>query len=195
VEEARGDVQVLLAALEARDPSTARHSRAVIDLAERVALRLGLSEEAVEEAVLVAALQDVGKIALPDRVLHQHGLLDDIDRSIMRDHPAAGAHLLLRIPGLAYLAEAVRATHERWDGEGYPDRLAGEDIPLASRIVFVCDAYNAMISPRPYRSAMTQVGAMFELARCQGTQFCPDCTAALLSVLELEHETMAALAP
>jgi putative nucleotidyltransferase with HDIG domain len=180
-----------MAALEARDPSTARHSLAVVDLAQRVALRLGLSEAVVKEAVLVAALHDVGKIAVPDRILHKPGPLDEREQAIMRDHSMAGARLVLELSEVAHLAEAVRATHERWDGLGYPDGLSGENIPLSSRIVFVCDAYDAMISPRPYRRAMTHERAVEELLRCRGTQFCPQCTDALLAVLEFERATAA----
>jgi putative nucleotidyltransferase with HDIG domain len=188
------EVQALVAALEARDPSTARHSRSVVEIAERVALRLGLSEDAVAEAASVAALHDIGKLAVPDRILLKPGPLDDIERTIMRDHSAAGARILLAVQELAHLAEAVRATHERWDGRGYPDGLAGESIPLASRIVFVCDAYDAMTSPRPYRASIGHVRAEAELRRCRGSQFCPQATDALLAVLEVEHTAAAAVA-
>jgi HD-GYP domain-containing protein (c-di-GMP phosphodiesterase class II) len=165
----------------------------VVALAERVALRLGLSEGEVAEATEVAMLHDIGKIAVPDRILHKPRPLDVAERAIMHDHAAAGARILLHVPELAHLAEAVRATHERWDGQGYPDGLGGERIPLASRIVFVCDAYDAMTSPRPYRPAMGHERAVVELRRCRGTQFCPQCTDALLAVLELEYMTAAAL--
>jgi HD-GYP domain-containing protein (c-di-GMP phosphodiesterase class II) len=184
------DQEVLLAALQARDPGTARHTRGVIDLAERAAIRLGLSDEGVDEVAQVAALHDVGKLSTPDSVLLKSGRLDDAERRIMQAHTIAGAELLSRIPSLAHLQQAVRATHERWDGTGYPDGLAGPMIPLASRIVFVCDAYDAMTSVRPYRASLLgQDAAIAEIEGCAGTQFCTRSAEALVAVLEFERET------
>jgi HD-GYP domain-containing protein (c-di-GMP phosphodiesterase class II) len=182
--------EVLLAALEARDPGTARHTRSVVDLAERVAIRLGLSDEGVAEVAQVAALHDIGKLATPDTILQKTGVLNDAERAIMQGHTVVGGDLLGRIPSLAHLELAVRATHERWDGAGYPDRLAKTMVPLASRIVFVCDAYDAMTSPRPYRAAILGDGAAAdEIRRCAGTQFCPRSAEALVAVLAFERET------
>jgi HD-GYP domain-containing protein (c-di-GMP phosphodiesterase class II) len=184
------DQDVLLAALEARDPGTARHTAHVAELAERVAIRLGLSDDGVEEVAQVAALHDVGKLATPDSILLKSGPLDEAERTIMEAHTIVGGDVLARIPSLAHLERAVRATHERWDGTGYPDGLCGATIPLASRIVFVCDAYDAMTSVRPYRAVvMDNDAAIAELERCAGTQFCPRSAEALIAVVEFERET------
>jgi len=184
------DQDVLLAALEARDPGTARHTRQVVELAERVAIRLGLSDEGVDEVAQVAALHDVGKLATPDSILLKSGPLDHAERTMMEAHTIVGGDLLSRIPSLSHLERAVRATHERWDGAGYPDGLCGAMIPLASRIVFVCDAYDAMTSIRPYRSAVLgQDRAAAEIERCAGSQFCPRSAEALVAVLQFERET------
>jgi HD-GYP domain-containing protein (c-di-GMP phosphodiesterase class II) len=182
-------MEVLLEALEARDPGTARHTRGVLDLAERVAIRMGISDEGVAEVGQVAGLHDIGKLTTPDCILHKSGPLDEGELIVMRAHTVLGGELLSRIPSLAHLERAVRASHERWDGTGYPDRLAGAMIPLASRIVFVCDAYDAMTSVRPYRTAILgQDAAAAEIRRCSGTQFCPRSADALVAVLELERE-------
>jgi HD-GYP domain-containing protein (c-di-GMP phosphodiesterase class II) len=101
-----------------------------------------------------------------------------------------GGGLLAHIPSLSHLEGAVRAMHERWDGAGYPDGLYGRTIPLASRIVFVCDAYDAMVSPRPYRTALVHDVAIDEIRRCSGTQFCPVSAQALIAVLAFEHDTV-----
>jgi putative nucleotidyltransferase with HDIG domain len=183
------DLDGILSALAARDPGTARHSRDVRNLAERVAIRLGLTDEGVAEVAQVAALHDVGKLATPDGILFKPSPLNVLEQAIMREHAAEGAFIVAELPALSHLAEAVRATHERWDGCGYPDGLSGAEIPLASRIVFVCDAYDAMVSPRPYRPALRPELAVAEIRRCAGTQFCPASATALLGVLELEAET------
>jgi HD-GYP domain-containing protein (c-di-GMP phosphodiesterase class II) len=181
--------EVLLAALEARDPGTSRHTRGVIDLSERVAIRLGLPDKGVAEVAQVAALHDIGKLATPDAILNKTGVLDESERAIMQAHTILGGELLGCIPSLAHLERPVRATHERWDGTGYPDRLARTMIPLASRIVFVCDAYDAMTSPRPYRASILGKGAAAnEIRRCAGTQFCPRSAEALVAVLAFERE-------
>jgi len=180
------DQEVLLAALEVRDPGTARHTEHVVELAERVAIRLGLSDDGVEEVAQVAALHDLGKLATPDSILLKSGPLDHAERTVMEAHTIVGGDLLSRIPSLAHLERAVRATHERWDGAGYPDGLCGAMIPLASRIVFVCDAYDAMTSVRPYRPALGHDAAATEIQRCAGSQFCPRSAQALLAVLEFE---------
>jgi two-component system, cell cycle response regulator len=181
--------EVLLAALAAGDPGTARHARSVTDLAERVAIRLGLPDEEVAEVGQVAALHDIGKLATPDSILHKPGPLTDGERTVMHEHTIVGGELMAHIPSLCHLEGAVRATHERWDGAGYPDGLYGRTIPLASRIVFVCDAYDAMVSPRPYRPALGHDFALDEIRRCSATQFCPISAQALIAVLAFEYDT------
>jgi putative nucleotidyltransferase with HDIG domain len=179
-------LRALLAAVNARDSYTALHSRQVVTLARTVARRLGLEDAQVNEVEHVALLHDLGKIAVPDAILRKPGPLTPTEQAIMRRHPVVGAEILASTPELAYLAPAVRAEHERWDGDGYPHGLAGEAIPIASRITFVCDAYNAMTSNRPYRRAMSPDAARTEIARQSGTQFCPSCAEALVAVLGSE---------
>lgn len=174
----------LLAALEARDGYTGEHSSAVVDLAVRVAAQLGIDESGVGDVAHVALLHDVGKIAVPDSVLRKTGALDEDEWKLMQTHPAAGARLVGQIEGLMQLAPAIRAEHERWDGAGYPDGLRGEDIPLASRIVLACDAWHAMTSDRPYRSALDHESALAELQRNAGTQFDPQVVSALVAVVQ-----------
>jgi HD-GYP domain-containing protein (c-di-GMP phosphodiesterase class II) len=187
--------EVLLTALEARDPGTARHTHGVIELSERVAIRMGLSDEGVAEVTQVAALHDIGKLATPDAILHKTGVLDEVERTIMQAHTIVGGELLGHIPSLAHLELPVRATHERWDGTGYPDRLPGPEIPLGARIIFVVDAFDAMTSDRVYRGRLSQEEALAELERCAGTQFDPDCVAALAEELEIaEADELAAAA-
>lgn len=176
--------QALLAAVEARDSYTGQHSRTVVSLARQVAGRLGLDRGEMEVVAQVALLHDLGKLSIPDRILSKPGPLDHEEWEVMRRHPDIGARVVLSIPGLAHLAAAIRAGHERWDGDGYPQRLAGESIPIAGRITLVCDAYDAMTSDRPYRAARPDAEARAELARQAGAQFCPRCTEALLAVLD-----------
>ncbi len=177
-------VRALMAAVHARDQYTAEHSRSVVSLAGRVAVELGCDDDAVREAEHVALLHDLGKLRVPDEILHSPQPLTDEQWAVMRTHPAAGAAIVAEIPELAALAPAIRAEHERWDGGGYPDGLAEDEIPLASQITFVCDAFHAMTSDRPYRRAMTYADAMAELRRHTGTQFAPGPALALLALLD-----------
>ena len=177
-------MRALVAAVTARDSYTGGHSRQVVGLARSVATRMGLGEAAVGEVEQVALLHDLGKIAVPDSILRKRGPLTDEEQALMRQHPVVGAQIVASTPELEHLASAIRAEHERWDGHGYPDGLAALDIPLASRITFVCDAYHAMTSHRPYRRAMSPEEAREEVIRGAGTQFCPVSVAALLEVLE-----------
>ncbi len=176
-------LRALLAAVNARDSYTAMHSRVVVTLARGVARRLGLDDAATSEVEHIALLHDLGKIAIPDAILRKPGPLTAHEQTLMRQHPVVGAQILASMPELAHLAGAVRAEHERWDGGGYPDGLAGEEIPVASRIALVCDAYHAMTSNRPYRLAMSAGAAREEIGREAGAQFCPHAAAALLEVL------------
>ena len=176
-------VEALCSALEARDDYTSSHSQAVVELAGAVARRLGCDGDTVEDVEQVALLHDIGKVGVPDGILRKPGPLSEDEWVLMRTHPERGAEILRRSSALAELAPAVRAEHERWDGRGYPDGLAGEDIPLASRIVLVCDGYHAMISDRPYRPAMPPDAAAAELRRCAGSMFWPAAVDALLAEL------------
>jgi response regulator RpfG family c-di-GMP phosphodiesterase len=175
-------VRALMAALEARDGYTGEHSEAVVELAMAVARAVDLSEEEVAEIEQVALLHDMGKIGIPDRILRKRGPLNDREWNVMRLHPVIGERIVTAIEGLAHLAPAIRAEHERWDGTGYPDGLAGDRIPLASQIVLVCDAYHAMVSDRPYRSAMDPEAARREIDANAGSQFSPSVASALLGL-------------
>ena len=178
---------MLLTAVQARDSYTAVHSRQVVTLARAVAERLDLDHAEIEVVEGAALLHDLGKIAVPDAILRKHGPLADHEWALMRQHPVVGAQMVASIAELEHLAPAIRAEHERWDGRGYPDGLAGEAIPLASRITFVCDAFHAMTSDRPYRRALSHAAAVEGIARESGRQFCPSAAGALLEVLRAEE--------
>ena len=173
----------LAAALEERDRYTGEHSETVVDLTARVAESLGLGSDQVEDVRMAALLHDIGKVGIPDEILHKPGPLDDREWEIMREHPAIGERILRAIPGLGAIARVVRHEHERWDGGGYPDGLGGAEIPLGARIILACDAYHAMTSDRPYREAMSHTDAMAELTANAGTQFDPDVVQALVGYL------------
>jgi two-component system cell cycle response regulator len=159
--------------LAVHEPELHMHSAHVAQLAEGVARRLGLCDQELSETIRAAELHEIGKVAIPYTVLHKPSALDDQEWELMRRHPAIGASILSAAPALARVAEIVRATHERYDGSGYPQGLTAEQIPLASRIVFVCDSFDAMVSERPYRVARSEPDALAELRRCAGTQFDP----------------------
>jgi putative nucleotidyltransferase with HDIG domain len=178
-------VQALAAAIEARDNYTHDHSEQVVSLATDVARLLGLSPSEQDTVRHGALLHDVGKLAIPNEILHKPGPLNDAEWRVMAEHPVIGERILRRTPQLGHLAPIVRHEHERWDGRGYPDGLAGAEIPIASRIILACDAYNAMITTRPYREAMSPADAVAELSDKSGTQFDPDVVAALLERLRV----------
>ncbi len=180
-------VRTLMVALAARDGYTSEHSYGVVKLALAVGRRLDLSADELLEVEQVALLHDIGKIGMPDGILQKPGPLTRDEWSVMHTHPAIGADLVGRMDAVAHLAPAIRAEHERWDGTGYPDGLASEDIPTSSRIVFVCDALHAMTSDRPYRPAMTYTAAITELQRNAGTQFAPAVVAATPATIESMH--------
>ena len=130
-----------------------------------MAKRLGLSDAEISQVRDGAMLHDVGKVAIPNEILNKQGPLDEAEWKVMREHPVIGAEILQRTPELGAIAPLVRHEHERWDGAGYPDGLAGEAIPIGSRIILACDAYNAMITARPYREPMEHAEAVAELTR------------------------------
>jgi diguanylate cyclase (GGDEF)-like protein/putative nucleotidyltransferase with HDIG domain len=176
-------VQALAAAIEARDNYTHQHSEQVVALATDVARLLGLALPDLEQVRHGALLHDVGKLAIPNEILHKPGPLTDAEWRVMAEHPVIGERILRRTPQLGHLAPIVRHEHERWDGGGYPDGLAQTAIPIASRIILACDAYNAMITTRPYRDAMSPEHAAAELRAKSGTQFDPRVVEALLERL------------
>jgi HD-GYP domain-containing protein (c-di-GMP phosphodiesterase class II) len=176
-------MHTLLTAIDARDPYSSSHSREVVRLAGELALELGLGPSARAEVMDVASLHDVGKLGVPEAILWKTGPLDGAERAIMCRHTEIGEAIVAKIGPLAHLGPAIRSAHERWDGGGYPDGIAAEGIPLASRIVFACDAYDAMTTDRSYRLAITPEQAREELRRERGRQFGPNIVDALLSVL------------
>ena len=176
-------VLALTSALDFRDDYTGTHSTVTSRLVRQVGLRLGLDERQLETASQVAALHDVGKLGVPTEILTSHEPLTPEQRRVMRDHPVIGEQILRQIPGMDEVATAVRHEHERWDGDGYPDGIAGSQIPLESRIVFACDAYHAMVSDRPYRPALDPSTAIEELRVNAGRQFDPEVVEALIEAL------------
>jgi diguanylate cyclase (GGDEF)-like protein len=173
----------LLRTLAEREPKLRAHVADVSSLALRVGERLGLGRDELEELRLVAELHDIGKLAVPDVVLQKPGPLDANELGLIRSHTLVGQRILGAAAALRPVGAIVRSTHENWDGTGYPDKLAGEAIPLAARIVFPCDAYSAMTSDRPYCAARTPEEAVAELRRCSDKQFDPQVVELLCEVL------------
>ncbi len=164
---------VLLSTLTEREPELGEHLHDVAKLALAVGRELDMSPEDLDEVARAAELHDVGKVAIPDAILNKPGPLDEAEWGFMRRHTIIGERILLSAPALRPVARLVRSSHERWDGSGYPDGLAGEEIPLGARIVCVCDAFDAMTTDRPYRPRMRTEAALAELREAAGTQFDP----------------------
>ena len=175
--------ELLLQVLLEREPRLHSHTEGVAELALAVGQELGIEGQALEDLYRAAQLHDVGKLAVPDVILHKPGALDDTEWEFVRQHTLVGERILAVSPLLRVIGRIVRATHERWDGDGYPDRLRGTEIPLAARVISVCDAFSAMTSDRPYRAAVSEREALDELDRCAGTQFDPEVVRALRSSL------------
>jgi diguanylate cyclase (GGDEF)-like protein len=180
-------VQALAAAIEERDHYTREHSETVVHLARGVAMILGLESTKVDRIAHAALLHDVGKLGVPHEILHKRGPLTEEEWAVMAEHPVAGERILLRIPELASLAPIVRHEHEHWNGSGYPDRLRGHAIPIGSRIILACDAYEAMTTPRPYREALSHEHAIEQLRAGSGTTFDPEVIEALLDLLGVDR--------
>jgi diguanylate cyclase (GGDEF)-like protein len=183
LEPGSGAVGALALALAERDRPTAEHAERVVALAGAVARRIGFAGEDVERIATAALLHDLGKLALPDAILHGTGPLSTDERDVVHRHPLSAERILRALPGMGPVARMVRHAHERFDGSGYPDALRGEEIPLGSRIVQVCDAYDAMTHDRPFREAMLPDEAAAELRAAAGTQFDPRVVDALLGWL------------
>ncbi len=169
----RESCDVLLQALTERHPDLSGHLTGVAELTEAVGRRMGLEGAELDEALRAAELHDIGKVAIPDAILTKPGPLDEEEWEFMRRHTIIGERIVSAAPALVSVARLIRASHERWDGGGYPDQLAGSDIPLGARIVAVCDAFDAMVSDRSYRANRPADEALAELQRCSGTQFDP----------------------
>jgi two-component system cell cycle response regulator len=173
---------VLRSALSEWDAELAGHTSEVAELAVQVARRLGLDEDEIERVAIAADLHDIGKIAIPRSILQKPGRLDAGEWNFLRRHTVIGERIVQSAPALVGVSGLIRSSHERWDGTGYPDQLAGNDIPLGSQIVLVCDAYAAMTSTRSYQSAMPHGAALAELRDNAGTQFAPAVVDAALAV-------------
>jgi diguanylate cyclase (GGDEF)-like protein len=174
---------VLLRVLREREPSLSEHLRGVARLAAEIGHRLELGSDELDALIRAAELHDIGKIAIPDEVLHKPGPLDDAEWELMRQHTEIGERILTAAPAMLPVAKLVRSSHERWDGTGYPDALGAEEIPLGARIIFVCDAFEAMTEERSYRQALNRDEALAELRRCAGTQFDPQVVDLLEDIL------------
>ena len=177
---------VLLSTLAESQPDLRTHVHDVAKLSLAVGRRLGMSAEELDETARAAELHDVGKIAIPDAILSKAGPLDDHEWELMHHHTIIGERILAAAPALAPVARLVRSSHERHDGGGYPDGLSGQEIPLGARVVAVCDAYDAMISERPYRVPLSVEDAVAELRRSAGTQFDPRVVEAFCDAIEAE---------
>jgi putative two-component system response regulator len=177
-------ISVLARELRAHHRATAEHSHRLATLSRRVAEHMGLGALAATEVEIVAVLHDVGKLAIDRRILDHRGPLDDLQRHVMRRHTIQGEEILVMTAGLEHLGGVVRATHEWWDGNGYPDGISGTDIPLEARIVSCADAYDAMVNDRSYRRAFPKREALRRIDTDAGRQFDPLVAAALLEVLE-----------
>jgi diguanylate cyclase (GGDEF)-like protein len=176
----RQSTDVLLRALTERHPDLGDHLHGVTELASDVAARLGIVGEELIQVRNAAALHDVGKVAIPEAIIDKPGPLSDDEWDFIRRHTLIGERIISAAPALARAARLVRSSHEAFDGSGYPDALAGEQIPLGARVIAVCDAFDAMISERPYSPALTTREALAELHRCAGSQFDP----AIVSVFD-----------
>jgi HD-GYP domain-containing protein (c-di-GMP phosphodiesterase class II) len=181
----RGTALLLGEVIEADDRYTGFHSRQVVDLSLTLADAVGLDTEARRNVEFTALLHDVGKIHVPNEILNKPGALDESEWKVIHRHTIEGERMLRQVGGaLANIGEFVRASHERFDGRGYPDGLEGEQIPIESRIVSICDAYNAMTTDRPYQPAMTPAEAGAELRRVSGTQFDPRLVGAFAELMD-----------
>ena len=176
--------RALLQALTERNPDLGDHMLGVAELAAAVARKFDLTEAEIEDIRLGASLHDVGKMAIPDAILTKPGPPSAEEWQYVRNHTVAGEKILGAAPALDGVSRLVRASHERFDGAGYPDGLAGEAIPLGARIIFVCDTFDAIIANRPYRDARSVDEAVAEIRRCAGTQFDPVVVEAFCSVMK-----------
>ena len=179
----RGTAMLLGDVVEADDAYTGSHSRGVVELSLAVSDRLGLDHRQRRNVEFAALLHDVGKIAVPKEIINKPGPLDPEEWQVMYRHTIDGEEMLNRVGGvLSEVGRIVRSSHEHYDGSGYPDGLAGEEIPIEARIVTCCDAFSAMTTTRSYRKAMPLEAALAEVRACAGTQFDPQVAEALAVV-------------
>jgi putative nucleotidyltransferase with HDIG domain len=172
-----------LAAVEVRDGYTGAHSQRVSTIAVALGKELGLAAAELDQLGHAALLHDIGKLTIPDEILLKPASLTEDEWELMRTHSVEGARMVGELDDHAQAAPAIRHHHERFDGAGYPDGLAGEEIPLAARIIHVADAVDSMLTTRIYRPGRPPRAALAELHRESGTQFCPRCVAALVELV------------
>jgi HD-GYP domain-containing protein (c-di-GMP phosphodiesterase class II) len=177
-------VEALANALEANEKRTPSRTRSLTDTALRVGRELGVDEPGLERLELATLFHDIGKIGVPSEILTKPGPLTPAERAAIEHHPSLGERILAPIQRLADVRPIVRHCHERWDGAGYPDGLAGEAIPLEARIIFVCDTYHAMTTDRPYRKRLSQAEARRRLLEASGSQFDPRVVDAFVELLD-----------
>jgi len=180
----RQSADVLLRVLTERDPDLGLHISDVAQLATMTAEAMGVEEHEVKRVQLAAELHDVGKLAIPDSILNKPGPLDDEEWEFMRRHTLIGERIVIAAPSIEHTADLVRSSHERYDGTGYPDQLAGPDIPLGASILAVCDAFDAMTSARVYSDSTSVADALTEIRRCSGTQFHPEVATTFCTLIE-----------
>lgn len=176
-------IECLAAALEAKDPYTEGHSNRVADMSLILAQDLNVRGIDLEHIHIAAHLHDIGKIGVPDNVLHKKGKLLPNEWKLIKEHPVIGFNILSKSDELMEIAEIVLFHHERWDGNGYPKGIKEKNIPLGSRIIGICDSIDAMMSSRPYRDALPSDKIIEELRRCSGSQFDPE----ILSIVSPEQ--------
>ncbi|MGB8510613.1 MAG: HD domain-containing phosphohydrolase, partial [Pyrinomonadaceae bacterium] len=184
-EMTRGIVRAIVDALEAKDEHLHGHARRASGYAVAIGRRMRLDVSQLEEISLAALLHDIGKIGTPDHILLKPGVYDEAERAVIQLHAERGARMLAGVPEMGDVVSAVRHHHENWDGSGYPEGLSGEQIPLASRIILVADAYDAMTSPRPHREAFDHETAVANLQRGAGTHFDPQVVRAFCGLEEI----------
>lgn len=175
-------IRAISNALDTKDSYTNGHSLRVTLYSMILSRALNLDEELMEEIEIAGLLHDIGKIAMPKSILCKNGKLTDEEFLVMKSHPVRGEKIVINIKKLQKISEWVKAHHEKWDGNGYPDGLKGEEIPVAGRIIALADTYDAMTSTRPYRIALSHEVAMAEIKRCSGTQFDPTLAEVFLSL-------------
>ena len=180
--------QVLIATIGVNDDYTKCHSERVAEYSREIAARHGLSEEEQEIIYIMALLHDIGKIGVPAAVINKPGRLMDVEYEIVKQHPVLGAEILKNIKDFPKLAAVVRSHHERFDGKGYPDGLAGEDIPPEARIIAVAESYDAMTSESRYRTPLSKAEARAEIEKCSGSQFDPVFAGIMLQMIDEELE-------
>ena len=180
----------MVSAVDNKDYYTRAHSEEVTEYALWIAQELGLSEEAMKTIRNAGLLHDVGKIGIPDEILRKPGLLSDEEYDVMKQHPVVGAMIVSSIPGMADIIPGVRHHHERWDGKGYPDGLAGETIPLLARLLAVADTFSAMTTDRPYRKGMNWEVAISKIRQGTNTQFDASCVSAFTRAIDKRRHSL-----